>query len=336
MRKAMIHGAGDVRLEELAALEATGKQAVVRVHACGICGTDVGYVARGGLAGPGPEPLAIGHEISGVVEALGPDVLDHHVGDRVVVCPLGGTDGFIGSGARQAGLADVIVVEDADAYLVPVPDDMDLATAALAEPVAVAMNGVDRVGVRAGEKVVIFGGGMIGLAALAICQDLGATDVVVLEPSATRRALALDLGASAALDPLDPEVWRQLRAQHGRAAAPYHGSSASDVWIEASGADVCIEQFFQRSREGARMVVIGLHISDVPVSFLSLLMKQLTVFGAMNYPENFERAVELLARRDLSSVVTAHHSLDELDQALDALASSRDHVKILIHPEAHA
>ena len=104
MKRAQIHAPGEVRLDEVAEPEIGPRDALLEVAACGICGSDVSWVRRGGLAGPGPEPMALGHELSGTVVAVGSEVRDVEPGTRVALNP--GANGFaIGSGGPEGGFA---------------------------------------------------------------------------------------------------------------------------------------------------------------------------------------------------------------------------------------
>ncbi|KZS68656.1 hypothetical protein A4G29_13865 [Mycobacterium kansasii] len=118
------------------------RDALVEVHACGICGSDLTYIRLGGLAGPGGGPMPLGHEFAGVVRQVGAEVAGVETGQRVVVHPGNDVSGRIGEGSAVGGLADVVLVREAAAggRLIGVPDGMPMDVAALTEPVAVGMH----------------------------------------------------------------------------------------------------------------------------------------------------------------------------------------------------
>lgn len=327
-----VHGPGDVRLDEVLEPEMGPRDAIVRVAACGVCGSDLKYIELGGVAGPGPEPMPLGHEMAGVVAAIGDEVTSVAVGDRVVVHPGDDSLGRIGNGAAEGGLGPVLLVRDAARgdRLYAVPDGLDLEIAALAEPLAVGMNAVDRAEVRPDDKVVIFGAGPIGLSALATLVDRGHERVIAVDLSPERRELAMHLGAQAALDGGDAALWDDIAAHHGTAPFMFGPMAGTDVYIEASGAPAVIKAVLDHARPRSRLAVVALHYADIPVSFLTLLMKQFTITGAMEYPERFEDAIELLARRDLSALVTHRFGLDEFADALATLDASRACGKVMI------
>ncbi len=329
MKQIMLHGANDWRLDDVADPEPGPRDALVRVAACGICGTDVSYVHMGLIPG---HPIPLGHEMAGVVEWVGDEVGGVDVGDRVVVCPSGGTGGPMGTGGDQGGLTPLLHVPDVASgrRLFAVPDAMALTTAALAEPLAVGMQAVNQSEAKPGDKVAVFGCGPIGLMALATLADRGIDDVVAIDFSPARLELAERVGAAHVLDPGSVDVWAELARIHGTAPFMFGPTPATDVFIEASGADQVIGDVLQNGRVDGRLVIVALHYRPVPTSYVNLLMKQFTIRGSMEYPERFEDAVELLERRDLSFLITHTLPLEEFGQGLAVLEGSKDCGKVMI------
>jgi threonine dehydrogenase-like Zn-dependent dehydrogenase len=103
MKQVRVHGPGDVRLDDIERTAPGPRDVVVRVRACGVCGSDLGYIRMGGLAGPGRAPMALGHEMAGVVDWVGAEVREIAVGDRVVVHPGDDQLGRIGNGPTKVG-----------------------------------------------------------------------------------------------------------------------------------------------------------------------------------------------------------------------------------------
>ena len=176
----------------------------------------------------------------------------------------------------------------------------------------------------------MFGCGPVGLMTIATLIDRGIHEVVAIDLSPQRLALAEGLGAQAALDPTKVEVWDELARLHGTAPFMFGPTPATDAFIEASGADQVIGDVLQHGRVGGRLSVVALHYRPIPTNFLMLLMKQFTIRGSMEYPPRFEDAIELLKRRDLSGLITHQFPLDEFHEGLALLEGSKDCGKVMI------
>lgn len=276
--------------------------------------------------------MPLGHEFAGVVMQVGAEVDGVIPGQRVVVHPGNDVSGRIGGGSPAGGLADVVLVRDAAAggRLLPVPDDMPMDVAALTEPLAVGMHAAEQADVGPGDNVAVFGCGPIGLAAIAALADRGLSGIVAVDLSAERRRLAELLGASASIDPSQTKVWRELERLHGTRSLAYGHAPATDAFIEASGSDAVLTGIIDRAGPGARISVVALHYQPVPVNFLGVLMKELTIRGSMEYPARFADAVDLLARRDLSALITHRFPLDRVAAALALLGDSRECGKVMV------
>lgn len=329
MKQIMLHGADDWRLDDIAEPEPGPRDALVRIAACGICGTDVSYIHMGMTPG---HPIPLGHEMAGIVAWVGDEVTDVAAGDRVIVCPSDGGNGPMGTGGPQGGLTPVLHVPDvaSGCRLFRVPDGLPLTTAALAEPLAVGMQSVNQSEARPGDKVVVFGCGPIGLMALATLADRGVTDTVAVDLSPARLELARTVGAAHVLDPTEVDVWEELKRIHGTAPFMFGPTPATDVFIEASGADSVIGDVLQNGRVDGTLVIVALHYRPVKTSYINVLMKQFTIRGSMEYPERFEDAIELLARRDLSHIITHTLALEEFGDGLAVLEGSKDCGKVMI------
>ena len=299
--------------------------------ACGVCGSDLSYIRMGGIAGPGAEPMCLGHEMAGTVEWVGEDVASVALGDRVVVQPGNDETGRIGNGAPQGGLTPRLLVTEADrGRLHVVPDDLPLEVAAFAEPLAVGMHAVEQAEVRLDEGVCVFGCGPIGLAAIATLVDSGHDKVVAVDLSPARLALARDLGVQAALDPSDIAVWDALADLHGTKPFMFGPTPATTAFIEASGSAAVLTDVMAHAAVGARLSLVALHYAPVRTNYLHVLMKELTIRGSFEYPSRFRDAIDLLARRDLSRLLTHRFALERFEDALAVLQGSRDCGKVLI------
>jgi len=316
VQRVNVHGPDDVRIDEVEEPAPGPRDAVVRVAACGICGSDLRYVRLGGLAGPMPEPMALGHELSGVVEEVGAEVTGLAAGDRVVLDPTA-RGNMIGNGGSEGGFTARLLVRDAAAgeSLFAIPDTLPLDVAALAEPLGVGMNAVNRVEARSGERVAVFGAGPIGLAAIATLHDRGVEDVVAVDLSKRRLEIATTLGARATIDAGSEDPWTRLRELHGEEPLLGAPMCATDAYVEASGAAPVIPRMLQHAKGEARIGIVALH-GEIPVNFLLVMMKQLTVRGAMEYPDDYRDTLALLSRRDLSPMISHRFPLERFHEAL--------------------
>jgi (R,R)-butanediol dehydrogenase / meso-butanediol dehydrogenase / diacetyl reductase len=329
VKQIRVHGPYDVRLDELPEATPGPRDALVRIAACGICGSDISFVHMGGITG---KPMALGHEMAGVVHWVGEEVIGVAAGDRVVVHPGNDEVGRLGSGAPEGGLTPLLLVREAarGQRLFPVPEGMTLRVAALTEPLAVGMQAVRQADVQPGDRVAVFGCGPIGLMALVTLADLGVENVVGIDLSAARRTLAKEFGAAHVLDPAEVDVWAELARLHGTAPFMLGLTPATDAFIEASGSDQLIGEILEHGRVGGRLSVVALHYQPVPTNYAILLMKEFTIRGSFEYPPRFEDAIELLARHDLSGMITHTLALEEFQQGLALIEGSKDCGKVMI------
>ena len=329
MKQVRIHAPGDVRVDDVAEPEAGPRDAVVRIAACGICGSDLSFLKMGPLTADG-SPMPLGHEMSGVVETVGAEVTRYAVGDRVVVLPGNDELGRIGCGTPEGGMAPRLLVAEADVRLFRAPTGVDLRTAALVEPLAVGMNAANQADAAPGDPVAVFGCGPVGLAAVATFVDRGHTDLVAVDTSARRRELALALGAAHALDPTTEDVWARLQELHGTTTSMFGPSPSTAAYVEATGVASVVGDLIAHARPRATIAVVAVHSEDLPVNGLMLMVKELTLRGAMEYPERFKDAVELLERRDLSAIVTDTYAVEDFADAVALLQTSKECGKVLI------
>lgn len=331
MIRAQIHGPDDFRLDEVPEPECGPSDAVIAVRACGICGSDVGYARLGGLAGPTVEPMALGHELAGTVVALGDAVTGLSPGDRVTLNPTAAGHA-IGNGGPEGGFCNKLLVRGArgGTNLFPIPDEMPFEVAALAEPLGVGMNAVDRVDVRPDEKVAVFGAGPIGLAAVATLLDRGIDQIVSIDLSEKRLAVARKLGVAQTVNPGQADVFGELARLH-RSMSFYGGDfPETDVFIEASGAAPVLSDIIRRAKPHSRVSIVALHRKPIEVDFMTVMMKQMTLQGAMEYPERFEDMIELLGRRDLSPMITHRFPLADFGEAFSVAQSPDAGAKVMI------
>ena len=191
----------------------------------------------------------------------------------------------------------------------PLPADVSDGLAALAEPLAVALHAIRRAGAVSGRRVLVTGGGPIGLLVAVAARSFGATPVVVSDPVASRRLCALNFAADAVLDPSSPQA-----ADHSRVLAP----DGFDCVFEASGSPAALRQAFSLTRTGGTIVQIGtLPPGDVAIPANQLMVREIQLLGSFRYADVFDDAIRLIAsgRVSLDWLITGVWPLEQLAEA---------------------
>jgi L-iditol 2-dehydrogenase len=344
VRALVFHGPDDLRVEERPTAEPGPGEALLRVAACGICGTDLRIAAGAHRAYPEGTVRIPGHEIAGTVAAVGDGVeLDEgatafvapNVGcghcpaclsGRINLCrtprALGITD--------DGGFAEFVLLDRdfvSQGNVLVVDGDLDMAALALVEPLACALRGSTACGIAAGDLVVIVGAGPVGLMHLQLARLRGPSAIVVSEPSATRRAEAERFGADMAVDPGDLS----------EAVAERSDRVGANVVITAAPAPTAQQQALELAAPGARINFFGglpRDRSRVELDTNLIHYKELVVTGTTaNTTEDCRRALELVVsgRVDAGALVDGRQPLARAEEAFDA-ARSGDLKKVVIEP----
>jgi threonine dehydrogenase-like Zn-dependent dehydrogenase len=332
MKIARIHGPDDLRLDEIPEPECGPDDVVLDVRACGICGSDLGYVRLGGVQGPTTEPMPIGHELAGTVAAVGKNCAEiARVGDRVALHP--GAAGFgLGNGGPEGGFTPRLLVRGASGgrSLFPLPDALSFALGALAEPLGVGMHAVDQSEARPGDRVAVLGAGPIGLSAIATLADRGVEDVVAIDRSPLRLEVARQLGAAHTIDTREEDLWEALGRIHGRSQLYWMDVVETNVFIEATGVGPLLADVIGRCAPKSRISVVALHRNEVPIDFMNVLTKEITIRGSIEYPEDFGEMLRLLSRRNLEPMISHRFAFDDFLEAFDLAKSPSESAKVLI------
>ncbi|MBO9170638.1 zinc-binding dehydrogenase [Rhizobium sp. L245/93] len=317
--KALVFEAPDrPAIVDVAMPEVSANEVLVRTRAVGICHSDYELLA-GRYIIPIFYPVTPGHEWSGEIVEVGRNVTGFKVGDRVVgECVVRTPERLHHFGFSMSG-ADREFFNVNPEWLHKLPDAVDDKKAALIEPFTCGFYAVLRSGgTNASETVVVSGGGTIGLVSAAAAIGMGAR-VIVVDPMAARRDVALRLGADAALDPSDGGTADRIREMTGG-----HGA---DLVVEASGHDASLAAAFDYAREDGRMSMVGINIGrKVPVVIGQIQMKNLTVRGCIGSPGVWPAAIRFLERTgiDLSPIQTHDYALTD---AVDAFSFGKDATK---------
>jgi threonine dehydrogenase-like Zn-dependent dehydrogenase len=315
-------------------------QLVVRVEHCGICGSDIHQLRDGWGTAPGS---VAGHEWTGTIAAVGSEVEGWKVGEQVV----GSASPKCGSCRRcregkpsqctqrstsitewtDGAFAEFILVRAA--YVLRLPEGLPARHGALAEPLAVALHGITRSGIQAGDTAMVIGAGPIGALTIAALRVLGIDRITVVEPSAGRQALARQVGASEVIDPSVLELfppWEPERL----------AERAVDVVLECSGRKEAIEAGFNQLGRGGTLVMVGAGIEHPTFDPNRMILNELVVCGSYIYDlGGFERALELLNSPEFPTddfIDPDDISLHGVGEALTALATGRIAGKVMVTP----
>ncbi len=349
MKATVIHGARDVRLEEVASpVLSTGGDAIVRVVAACVCGSDL-WPYRG--VTPVEEPTRIGHEFVGIVEEVGPDVARIKVGDFVIApfydcdmtCAncLNGVSasclhgGWWGNGDRMGGFADgaqgeFVRVPHADGTLVATPEQPDAALVpsllALSDVMGTGHHAAVSAGVGAGSTVVVVGDGAVGLCAILAARRLGASRIVAMSRHADRQALAREFGATDVIEERGDEGVEQVKAL-------FDGLGA-DCVLECVGTKESMDQAIRSARPGGMIGYVGVPNGGAELPIRRLFGTNVGVNGGVAPVRNYieELLPEVLAGTlNPGPVFDLELPLSEVAEAYAAMDERRA-TKVLLRP----
>jgi (R,R)-butanediol dehydrogenase / meso-butanediol dehydrogenase / diacetyl reductase len=335
MKVLNIHGVGDVRLDPYERPAAGPKDVVVKMKAVGICGSDLSYIKFGGMSRNPEGTTALGHEGAGEVLEVGSEVTGIAVGQPVVINGMM-TPSDVGSGGPEGAFTEELLVREARLgdSIHPIPEGIPYDVAALCEPLAVAMHGVNRAEVKAGDKVVVFGCGPIGLGMILWLVDRGVTDVVALDLSQERLDRALALGARAALDPTKVDLRAELARLHGEVPSYGRVGVGTDAYIDAAGAPNILSDVIMMAKWHARMVITAAYMKPLEFPVGRMLTSEMTITTAVGYPTEFPDVLAAMPRLKDKIASLISHRLP-FDQVLDGLqvAAKPDSAKVMIEFE---
>jgi len=310
-------------------------EAQIKVAYCGICGTDL-HIFLGHMDKRVGFERTIGHEMSGTISALGSAVDGLSVNQRIVVRPL---DHCGDCPACRAGHEHIchnlkfIGIDTEGAFQeywnVPahtihvLPDDLDLAHAALIEPLAVACHDVGRAAVAAGEDVLVIGGGPIGLLVALVARHAGAR-VTISEISESRLAYAANLGFTT-INPTTSNAVEQINV--------LTGNKGADVVFEVSGSQPGVDLMTAAAATRGRIVMVAIHASKPNVDMFRFFWRELELFGARVYrPEDYDQAMRLLSEGvvDCGTFITDIQPLEDIQGAFESLTQNPSAIKSMI------
>ena len=335
MKSAVYTGDQTFLIEERIASEPSQDEVQLKIAFCGICGTDM-HVYHGMMDKRVTTHRVIGHECSAVVHQIGENVKNFSVGDHVVVRPLvpegechACSSGYehICSNLKFLGLdCDGAFQEKWNVpatTLHKIPQGIELAHAALVEPLAVACHDVTRSRLRNGEDVLVIGGGPIGLLIAMVSQDKGA-NVIISEVQEARIKLARSLGFDV-MNPMQDNMEAEINKRTNNKGA--------DVIFEVSGSAAGVDSMTSFAAVRARIVMVAIHGEKRAVDLFSFFWRELELMGARVYTGiDYDEAIQLIAsgKIDCNKLITNIVDLPNIQNAFDAIDNAQDSVKSLI------
>jgi len=355
MRAARYYGPGDIRVDDVDALEPGTREVRIDVTACGICGSDLHEYEAGPQTIPDDEPhpvtgerlpVTMGHEFSGTIVDTGPNV-SMSTGTRVAVNPIvwcgdcrycteGNyhrctSGGFVGLSGGGGGFSEEVVVSTEK--VVPIPDGLPMESAALAEPFSVGLHAVRQSNLSTGVDVAVFGCGPIGLTIVQAARLSGAKSVIAVEPRDSRRERARESGADVLVDPRDVDPVEAIRDIC---------EGGVDVAYEVAGVEQSVKQSIRSTRKGGEVTVVSLFDEEIPIHPNDIVLGERTLSGTLAYLGGplSDREFRMTLKHfetgafDPEALVTDTIGLSEIEtQGFERLLDpSSDQVKILVRP----
>ncbi len=340
MKAGVFFGENDLRVTQIEKPTPKSDEVLIKVMACGVCGTDVHIFCGDEGCFPTPSGTVLGHEFAGIVEAVGEGVKKIKVGDRVCVDPnklcnecyycRSGIGHFceemigIGTGVN-GGFAQYCAVPQSQVY--KIADTTSYEEAAMTEPVACCVHGIDMCNISRGDTVAVIGGGMIGMIMLQLAKISGAGRLIMIEPVAEKREIAKKLGADICIDPF---------AENVKDALTENGIERISCVIECVGRTSTMEQAIDIAGKNSVVMMFGLTAPNdtITVKPFEIFKKEIVLKASFINPYTQSRALELIDNKkiDVSSIVYACESLEKLPEILSD-AKLRAKGKFIINPQ---
>jgi L-iditol 2-dehydrogenase len=318
MRAAVLTRAREVSVEEVPVPQMETSDVLVRIASVGLCGSDVHFYEEGRVGDlVVDKPLILGHEASGTIVAVGDDVDEVRVGQRVAIEPqrpcrqctycLTGRYNlcermqFFSAPPIDGAFAEYLAVPADFAY--PIDDGISDDAAALIEPLSVAIAAVRKANVVPGSSLLVAGAGPIGILVAQAARAFGATEIVVFDPLEARRIAAARYGATRTVDPLAEQL----------------DEKSMDAFIDASGVAAAVQAGLRALRPSGRCILVGMGSATIALDVFLVQSRELSVSGLFRYVDTWPTAIALVASGavELDSLVTERFPLEGVAHAAE-------------------
>ncbi len=324
MKAALYAGVKNIKVEDIVLQNIGYDDLIIKVGACGICGTDF-HIYNG--EAPAKVPVIIGHEYAGEVVETGKNASEFKTGNKVVIDPniYCGYCRYCREGkinlcrnlkalgvTMNGGMAEYSIVPKKQAYLLP--DNYSIKNAAFAEPLSCSVHGINQANIKAGDAVAVLGMGTIGLLMIQLARLHGASKIISIDPIEEKNRTAEDLLADYTLNPFDKYFLSDF---------DNITSGGADVVIECVGNQSAAELVFQLVKPGGRIVIFGLADPKAAISLnlQSFFHKELSVKSSLLNPFTFQTAVDLLVSNQINVEALNPYIIHLRSDVLDSLFS---------------
>ena len=347
MKAARWYKAKDIRIEQIEEPQVTTGRVKIQVAWTGICGSDLHEYLVGPIFIPVDAPHAVsndiapivmGHEFSGTVVEIGDGVTSVQVGDEVVVEPILACGecpaclkgkynickhlGFHGLSGGGGGFSEFTVVDER--WVHKMPEGLSLEQGALVEPAAVALHAVRMSKLKAGDKAVVFGVGPIGLLVIEALKVAGASEIYAVELSKERGKKALELGATAVINPAEEDVVARIQELT---------NGGADVAFEVTGVPIVLQQAIDSTSFEGETVIVSIWEKEASIQPNNIVLSERSVKGIIAYRDIFPAVMHLMTQGyfPADKLVTKRITLDEVvTEGFETLVNEKDQIKILV------
>jgi 2-desacetyl-2-hydroxyethyl bacteriochlorophyllide A dehydrogenase len=334
MKAAVFHGPRDVRFEEVPKPELAEGEVLIRVRACGICGSDLHTYREGmflGLGLPVNGGRILGHEFSGEVAEIRGEVAGLSVGDRVTTAGMGANAEFFKVPAQMAP------------FLFRVPDEVSFAEAATNEPLATSLHGANLATPADGETLVIMGAGIIGLGVLQSVKALCSAKTFVVDLSDRRLSLASELGADVIINASREDTVKSIIEMTGAEELSLVEATVGmvDTVFDCAGVTrnftgtSVLEQSLALTKQDGKVVVVAVFEKPVEIDFNIIMRKGIRLLGSWAWsPQEFGQAMEMIrsGKVDRKPLITHQFPLEQASEAYETQLNAEEAVKVILTP----
>lgn len=334
MKAAVFHGPRDIRFEQVPQPELEEGEALMRIRACGICGSDLHTYREGlflQLGLPIEQGRILGHEFSGEIVAIRGSMPGVQVGGRYTTVSVGGNAEFLRITPQIAS------------RMIPIPDSVSFEEAATNEPLATSLHAAKLADPRDDQVLVIMGAGIIGLGVLQCIKARSRARTIVVDLSDRRLALARELGADLTLNASREDAVARIQALHGSGQLSLLDAADSgvDTVFDCAGATArsqgitVLEQALGLVRQNGKVIVVAVFERKLEVDFNVLVRKGVQLLGSWAWtPDDFREAMDLISRGriDRKPLVTHRFTLEDASLAYETQMRAEEAVKVLLTP----